>query len=160
MARNFITIELLQRYISKILTAQSADGYWFVVSTRNKNAKKIYVQMLKISPHHVKLYSRFNLLYLFLTASFTLNNNYHILKKESLSEAYGWEKHKKIQNINAAMLFFAGNLKHTRCHPLKPALIITGSWRQNHKWLWKWRKNSPKSPAGRCRIEWPSKKNF
>ena len=36
-------------------------------------------------------------------------------------------RYKKIQNVNALMLFFAGDLKHNHCRPLKPALIIMGT---------------------------------
>ena len=48
MIRNIIKIELLHMYFSKVLNAQSAHGYWLVVQTRNKNAKK-YIKTLKIS---------------------------------------------------------------------------------------------------------------
>ena len=53
-----------------------------------KMLRKYDIQTLKISPHHVKLYSRFNLPYLFLKTLFTLNNDHYILKQKSFSEAY------------------------------------------------------------------------
>ena len=45
-----------------------------------KMLRKYDIQTLKISPHHVKLYSHFNLPYLFLKTLFTLSNDHHIVK--------------------------------------------------------------------------------
>ena len=76
------------------------------------------IQTLKISPHHVKLYSNLNLPYLFLKTLFTLNNDDHNAK---IIIFWGLENTQDIENTiyQCCTAFFCRRLEAYQLLSLK-----------------------------------------